>query len=173
MLWNPRIFDPLKAKPLKLMRTLIIALLTLSSLNLCAQFNMCDKGNIFTIDQPHLKKYYDDKIPVPKVWPEWPKGADSLQAFFDKHLHFHVTKNQPIQRVFLEFVVDCNGVPGDFRIGNKEKWPIEDEIMKVAKEHMEAWIPAVHKKGANVDCRQIILFSIANSKVRVKYFDQD
>jgi len=128
----------------------------------------CDENNIYTVQQPYLKKHYDGKLPLPKEWATWPKGKDSIQAFFDKHLHFTVDKSEPIQRVIMELVVDCNGVPGQFNITSNGGYPIEAELLAICRTEMKEWIPAQHKKGA-VDCRQVLIFSIANGRTKVKY----
>lgn len=132
------------------------------------EYRLCDASKIYIFDHPQLKKKVDKPLFCKKS-AMWEGKADSLQQFYDKYLHFTVPKEQPIQRVILTFVVDCNGNPGEFNFENKENWPIQAEILKVTKEHMDKWIPAEHKKGQKVDCRQVIIFTIANGKVKVAY----
>lgn len=132
-------------------------------------YKLCDESKLYSPDQPMLAKFYKGKVPVPKTTPQWPKGLDSLQSFYNKHLaHFTLDKATPIQRVILTFNVDCNGNPGDFQFMNKENYPIQDAILSASSGWMEKWTAATHK-GKNVDCRVIIIFSIANQKVKVRW----
>ncbi len=152
-------------------RILFLGIIFLGSWTANAQndeYKLCNEAKVYTLDHHMLTREYKKKPLVATTPPKWPKGQDSLQQWFDVNLRFHVPKEQPIQRVIMALTVDCNGNPGDFRIVNKNKWPIEEEMVKTCIKSMGKWIPAT-LKGKPVDAHTIIFFSVANSKVTVKY----
>lgn len=151
------------------MKKILFALGLLVSVTTYAQdtYNLCDDSKVYIYDHPQLKKKVDDPI-FTKQSPTWEGGQDSLQQFYDKHISYVEKKETPLQQIIMTFVVDCNGNPGEFKFENKVSYAMQEYIMEATKSHMEKWIPAVHKKK-NVDCRQVIVFTVANSKLKVKY----
>jgi hypothetical protein len=136
------------------------------------RYSPCDKSQVYIFDHPQLKRNVDKPI-FAKISPMWPLKQDSLQQFFDKHVAYHAPKKSPIQRIILTFTIDCNGNAGEFAFENKERWPIEEHILAACKTEMKKWTPATTKKGVNIDCRQVIIFSVANSKMKVLYREAD
>lgn len=128
-----------------------------------------DKGEYYVNDAPDKKWMVAPEKPLRKKkanvqhrtrtitglvesvhqWPKYPGGGDELLKYFDKvgrEMRDHLPKNVRKAFVQVEFIVDKDGVPVNFRVlkGSVDEF-FDDELISKLEATMATWEPAVLK----------------------------
>jgi hypothetical protein len=78
-------------------------------------------------------------------WPEFPGGGQSFLAYLDKMgkaLLASLPEGRKKANITVEFIIDVDGVPTNFKVLNGVNEEFNDELITVL-EQMPTWTPAV------------------------------
>lgn len=99
---------------------------------------------------PHRTRNISDVADVVTQWPEFPGGGQSFLQYLDKMgkaLGESLPVNVKKANVVVEFIVDVDGVPTNFKVVQGVDEEFNDELITVL-EQMPAWQPAVLNEKA-------------------------
>lgn len=99
---------------------------------------------------PHRTRNITDVADVVTQWPEFPGGGQSFLQYLDKMgkaLGESLPVNVKKANVVVEFIVDVDGVPTNFKVVQGVDEEFNDELITVL-EQMPAWQPAVLNEKA-------------------------
>lgn len=154
---------------LKLLITFLIAITLCKSYSQeNSTFNICDKNNIYTVDNYLITSIVTEKIKNPKKSPEYSNnGLTGIKSSFEKKSIGTDDADNTVFRSHIAFIVNCNGETGDFQILSKNDSnikPLEEKLLQIVKDNISSWTPAVYK-GKNVDCYQVLVFTVLNGNI--------
>ena len=155
-----------------MIKFLITFYLIITSFNSYSQennsFKICDKNNIYAVDNYLLKITVSEKLKNPKKSPEYTDdGLTGIKSTFEKKTLGTDDADNTVFRSHIAFIVNCNGETGDFQILNKNENNIkllEEKLLLFVKANLSSWTPAIYK-GENVDCYQVLVFTVLNGNI--------
>lgn len=131
-----------------------------------ADSTYCDFSNLYSVNDILLKQKLGDQQ-LPEQNPKYEGGLEGLRSFFGKNNLADNRAQSIVFRVHIGFVVNCRGEAGNFEIISEGKGDLKDlgeQVLKVAKQIPGKWTPA-STKGNNVDCNQVLSFTVASGKL--------
>ncbi|HYI77457.1 MAG TPA: hypothetical protein VEW65_07530 [Chryseolinea sp.] len=126
----------------------------------------CDFSNLHSVNDMLLKKKLGDHQ-LPEQNPKYEGGLEGLKSFFGENSLADIRAQSIVFRVHIGFVVNCRGEAKGFEIISEGKGDLKDlgeQVLKVAKQIPGKWTPA-SAKGHNVDCNQVLSFTVASGKL--------
>ncbi|HTM93270.1 MAG TPA: energy transducer TonB [Flavisolibacter sp.] len=94
---------------------------------------------------PHRTRNITDVADVVTQWPEFPGGGQSFLQYLDKMgkaLGESLPANVKKANVVVEFIIDVDGVPTNFKVVQGVNEEFNDELIEVL-EQMPTWQPAI------------------------------
>lgn len=94
---------------------------------------------------PHRYRKVTDLADVVNQWPQFPGGQDSWNSFLSKigkAMAAFLPEGQKKANVMIEFIVDSDGKPVNFKVLRGVNEEFDDELITVL-EHMPDWKPAI------------------------------
>jgi Uncharacterized protein conserved in bacteria len=102
-------------------------------------------GHPKKVPVPHRVREITNVADVVHQWPEFPGGGQSFLQYLDKMgkaLVVNLPEGQQKANVVIEFIVDADGVPTNFKVIQGVNPEFDDEMITVL-EQMPAWKPAM------------------------------
>jgi hypothetical protein len=99
---------------------------------------------------PHRTRNITEVADVVTQWPEFPGGGQSFLQYLDKMgkaLGESLPANMKKANVVVEFIVDVDGVPTNFKVVQGVNEEFNDELIEVL-EQMPTWQPAILNEKA-------------------------
>ena len=130
--------------------------------SLSKKTDICDKDNLFSVDDFLLKEAIGSNYSKPDKNPTFNGGVEKLKQYFDQNPLIDKRAQNNIFRVSIGFIVNCNGQIGDFKIVTKGKGDLKElanQVLEIVNTMPNDWIPA-EKNGQKVDCYQVLNFSV-------------
>ena len=124
----------------------------------------CNPDNIYATGDTQLEEAVG-KYRQPKSTPSYKDGKSALRNFC---LNIAINDDRIKDRLFrvrVAFLVTCEGHAGNWQLINKsrgELFEMSSLILEKIKQIPDKWIPAVDKKGNNVDCWQVLELTVSN-----------
>lgn len=133
---------------------------------------ICDKDNLYSVDDFLLKEAIGSNYSKPDKNPTFNGGIEILKQYFAQNPLSDKRAQNNIFRVSIGFIVNCNGQIGDFQIVTKGKGDLKElanQVLEIVNKMPNYWKPA-EKKGQKVDCYQILNFSVMQGSLeKVSY----
>ena len=140
--------------------------------SLIKKTEICNRDNLFSVDDFLLKDVIGSNYGKPDKNPTFNGGIENLKQYFAQNPLTDKRAQNNIFRVSIGFVVNCNGQIGGFRIVTKGKGDLKElanQVLEIVNIMPNDWIPA-EKNGRNVDCYQILNFSVIQGSLdKVSY----
>ena len=134
--------------------------------------NFCNEEKQYAVGSEHLLEEEIGEKKEPKTTPTFKGGIDELRKYFAQNPLTDERAKESIFRVKIAFVVDCKGNAGNYKLITKGKGLLEtfaNQILEIVNKMPNEWIPAT-KNGDNVDCYQVLSFSVWDGKLdKVSY----
>lgn len=130
--------------------------------SLITKTTICDKDNVFSVDDFLLKDAIGSNYSKPDKNPSFNGGIEKLKEYFVLNPLTDKRAQNIIVRVSIGFIVNCNGQIGNFQIVTKGKGELKElanQVLEIVNEMPVDWIPA-EKDGQKVDCYQILNFTV-------------
>ena len=127
-------------------------------------FNICNENGIWSVDDKQLAENVGN-YKQPKTNPTYKGGKPTFRSWFLNNPLTDERAKDRLFRVRLGFMVNCNGEAGRWIILNKGKgelFEFANMVLDLVKTMPQNWEPAKDKKGNNVDCWQIMEFTVNN-----------
>lgn len=131
------------------------------------KISFCNSQTQYAVGNEFLLKEKIGEKPEPDTNPNYTGGLEELKKYFaDKPLTDERVKDV-IFRVAIAFVVDCNGKAGNFIIITKGKGLAEtfaNQVLERVNNMPQNW-KAATKNGENVDCYQVLSFTVTGGQL--------
>jgi hypothetical protein len=130
--------------------------------SLIIKIDICDKANLFSVDDFLLKEAFGSNYSNPDKNPSFNGGIEKLKQYYAQNPLTDKRAQNNIFRVSIGFMVNCNGQIGNFQIVTKGKGDLKElanQVLDIVNKMPNDWIPA-DKNGQKVDCYQILNFSV-------------
>lgn len=130
--------------------------------SLIQKTEICDKDNLYSVDDFLLKEAFGNNYSKPDKNPTFNGGIEKLKQYFAQNSLTDKRAQNNIFRVSIGFMVNCNGQIGDFQIITKGKGDLKElsnQVLDIVNKMPNDWKPA-EKNGQQVDCYQILNFSV-------------
>ncbi|MBP5548311.1 MAG: hypothetical protein J6X58_05435 [Bacteroidales bacterium] len=135
-------------------------------------FANCTPKHVYRCDHWGARDSYKD-LPEAVTLPTWNEGDDALQSWFDSHPLTDPRAKNMIMRTVILFKVNCHGEAGEWSIASKGKgvlFELSNQVLEIAKQLPDGWIPATDADGKAVDCWQVLQFSIKEGQLKCNVY---
>jgi hypothetical protein len=150
---------------------LIISIVTLS-LSVYPQSDTvtiqpCNSKQLYCVDNFLLIEKLGEKVKVIKNTPQYEgESAEIVKYFTPIEINKDKAKDL-VFRMYVSILINCKGEVGEYKIiseSEENSKYVEDTILEFLKKMPNKWKPAKYK-GEDVDCYQVIVFTILNGMI--------
>jgi hypothetical protein len=136
------------------------------------QIKSCVEKVNYSVDDMLLKAQVGQSLVKPEINPSFKGGLDELKKYFVSHSLTDTRAKDIVFKVHIGFLVNCNGLTGNFQIISKGKGDLQElaqQVLTIVNDMPQTWQPA-SVDNKTIDCYQILSFTVVGGALdKVSY----
>lgn len=137
-------------------------------------FRICNEEKMYAVDFYILMDSLGDDFKDPRHLPDFNGKHYYLKNHFKGFSLKNTSAEDNIVRLYLAFIVNCEGKAGNFFIIGDRKpefKDVEERVLNIARTMPQKWLPAEHRRN-KVDCYQVIHITIFNGQFTNLFWEE-